>query len=157
MAQRDAASRLIKLSGPAMKIKRQTAGRRRCHDDGSLPKGEKPNAGKPVGTPLVSRRNASRASDDERLRLAVRRRLKTVLRRVLPGKTVWIFGSLTRPGSFHPCSDIDVAIQEEPSEMSLYRLHAVLEDGLGRPADVVVLSQSRLKNKIVKEGELWTL
>ena len=41
--------------------------------------------------------------------------------------------------------------------MSLYQLTSLLAERMGRRVDVVLLPESRLRDKIVREGEAWTL
>jgi predicted nucleotidyltransferase len=93
----------------------------------------------------------------EQLRAEVRRRLREVLAQTIPGRRVVVFGSLARPGRFNEGSDIDLALESEPPGMSLYQLASRLAEGLGRGVDVVLLSESRLQDKILREGETWTL
>ena len=84
-----------------------------------------------------------------------RARLQTAVRRHLPGQRVWLFGSLLECGRFHAASDIDLAVESLPPELSLYTLTALLDEELGRPVDVVVLSESRLREKILHQAESW--
>ena len=69
---------------------------------------------------------------------------------------VTVFGSLTRAGRFTESSDVDLALESEPTSMSIYQLIAQLSERLGRRVDVALLSECRLKDKIIREGELWT-
>jgi predicted nucleotidyltransferase len=100
--------------------------------------------------------NDERAAQAEGLRLAVREQLRCALREFLPGTPVTIFGSLTKPSRFTEQSDVDIALAAEPSVMSIYQLIALLSERLGRRVDVVVLPDSRLREKILREGETWT-
>jgi predicted nucleotidyltransferase len=84
-----------------------------------------------------------------------RAQLKAALAALIPGHRVVVFGSLTRPGVFHDRSDVDLALETEPSGMDLWRLHSELMERLNRPVDVVLLRQCRFKEKILREGELW--
>jgi predicted nucleotidyltransferase len=93
----------------------------------------------------------------ERLRLATRADLETALRELLPGERVIVFGSLTKPGRFQDASDVDIALEAEPAHLSQYQLIALLAERLGRPVDVVLLPECRLREKIEREGEPWTL
>ena len=105
-------------------------------------------------TPLAERDAARR-----RRRLAVyeetRSRLKGVLAELIPGHRVIVFGSLTQPGTFNDRSDIDLAFETEPPQMSQYRLISLLMERMGRPVDVILLEKSRLRAKILREGEIW--
>lgn len=82
--------------------------------------------------------------------------LRDALGRLVPGQRVYVYGSVIRPGRFHDRSDVDLALVEEPSGRSLYGLMADLTDALGRPVDLCMLSETRLREKIQQEGELWT-
>lgn len=86
----------------------------------------------------------------------MRETLKISLGRHLPGQQVWLFGSITQPGRFNAASDIDLAIEALPGEMSLYTLTAQIETDVRRPVDVVYLPESRLRDKIIASGESWT-
>jgi predicted nucleotidyltransferase len=91
----------------------------------------------------------------ERLRLETRDRLRQALHRFLRGAEIIVFGSLIRPHAFHPRSDVDIAVQSVPAEMSIHRLQAEMEDFLDRPDDLVELSRCRFRAAIEREGERW--
>ncbi len=94
--------------------------------------------------------------ESERKRLLAR--LRTELASLLPGgDTVWVFGSLLQPGRFGAASDIDVALDRRPTAFSEFWLQGELEMRLGRRVDVLVLAETRLREKIEREGESWTL
>lgn len=93
----------------------------------------------------------------ERLRLDVRQQLQAVLQKLVPGQRVIVFGSLTKPGRFWETSDVDLALESEPSELSVCQLTSVLAEALGRPVDIVLLPECRFRDKILREGESWTL
>jgi predicted nucleotidyltransferase len=57
---------------------------------------------------------------------------------LLPGSTVIVFGSLTRPNAFHSSSDIDLALECEPAMITCYGLTSELMERMGRPADVIL-------------------
>ena len=86
-----------------------------------------------------------------------RERLLECLQRRIPGHRVWLFGSITRPGLFNAASDIDLALEEEPAGYTYHGLGSWLEQDLGRTVDVLLLSKTRLKEKILAEGEPWIL
>lgn len=90
------------------------------------------------------------------VRACVREQLRSVLREILPGTPVTVYGSLTHPGRFTDASDVDLALTAEPKGMSIYQLIAQVSGRLGRRVDVTVLSESRLREKILREGETWT-
>ena len=89
-------------------------------------------------------------------------RLLAVLRRALedllpPGETGWIFGSLIAPGGFSDSSDVDLALARRPAAFSEFWLQGELELRLGRRVDLVILPETRLREKIEREGIRWTL
>lgn len=104
---------------------------------------------------LLQEQDATRKAARLRDREEARTQLAASLRRYLPGQPVWVFGSLLEPGRFNAASDIDIAIDSLPSGMSIYTLTALLDEELKRPVDVVWLPESRLRNKIIAEGETW--
>jgi predicted nucleotidyltransferase len=87
----------------------------------------------------------------------MRQRLLTALRELVPGRKVILFGSLVKPGRFSDGSDVDLALDAEPTSLSVYQLTSLLAENLGRPVDVLVLSECRFRDKILREGETWTL
>ena len=92
----------------------------------------------------------------EALRIETRARLRAALREVLRGVPVLVFGSLTRPGGFRFNSDVDLALWEEPPGVSRFGLAAQLEEAVGRPVDLLLLGESRFREKLLREGEIWT-
>ena len=86
----------------------------------------------------------------------MREELRSALRDILPGVPVTVFGSLTQAGRFTDGSDVDIALAAEPPGSSVYQLIARLSERLGRRVDVMLLSESRLRDKILREGETWT-
>ena len=103
----------------------------------------------------LQRRDADRRKDRIRLWEDTRNELRAALTEILPGTKVYVFGSLTRPGVFNARSDIDLALLKEFKDLSVYGLAATLEERLGRPVDIVLLSRCRFAAKILREGELW--
>ncbi len=103
---------------------------------------------------VLARQDAERR-EDERRRL--RSALREALTELLPGATVWIFGSLTSAGRFGDHSDVDIALERRPSRFSEYWLQGELELRLGRRVDVLILPEVRLRETIEREGERWTL
>ena len=99
----------------------------------------------------------ARVERNEALRMAVRERLRSVLRRLVPVEQVVVFGSLTKPHRFTDTSDIDIALETEPAGTSLYQLTALLAEEMGRPVDIVLLSECRFRDRIAREGEIWML
>lgn len=91
----------------------------------------------------------------ERARLLAE--LRAALAELLPGETVWIYGSLARPGRFTKHSDIDVALARRPRRFSEFWLQGELELRLRRRVEVVLLDETRLRAAILREGLQWTL
>jgi uncharacterized protein len=68
--------------------------------------------------------------------------------------TVWIFGSLTRPGHFDAHSDIDIALGADP-QLRQFRITAELSQTFDRDVDVILLDECPFAVWIVKEGIPW--
>ena len=108
-------------------------------------------------TTLLEKMEQERLQGRERLRAEVRRQLRELLPQTLPGQRVVVFGSLAKPGRFSEGSDIDLALESEPPDMSLYQLTSLLAERMGRGVDLVLLPESRVRDTILREGETWTL
>ncbi len=106
---------------------------------------------------LLRAMHADRVAKREPLRVGVREKLRRVLPTLLAGSEVILFGSITQPGAFHKNSDVDLAVMELPAGRSLYGLIAILEEKLGRSVDVLIVGETRLCQKILAEGERWTV
>jgi predicted nucleotidyltransferase len=105
---------------------------------------------------LLEQVEKERMKRREELRADMRGRLREALERFAPGEQVLVFGSITRQRAFHDRSDVDIAFIDEPKAFSRYQMQARLEEHMGRPVDLVILSECRFKDKILHEGELWT-
>ncbi len=92
----------------------------------------------------------------EELRLAVGSELRDSLREFFPAQPVTVFGSLVKPGRFSEASDIDLAIEREPAGMTICQLTSLLGERLGRRVDIVLLSECRFRDRILREGKVWT-
>lgn len=68
---------------------------------------------------------------------------------------VWGYGSVIKAGGFREDSDVDLAVERLPEGISLYLLQSLLLEAAGREVDVCVLSETRLRDKIEREGERW--
>lgn len=113
--------------------------------------------GKDASETVLVRRSREVAARREALRHEVRERLRKVCRAILPpGERYVVFGSLTRPRAFREGSDVDLAIWRVPSGMTLYGLTARMEEAVGRRVDVVLLGESRLRDRILEVWESWT-
>jgi predicted nucleotidyltransferase len=101
-----------------------------------------------------------RDCDRQRRRLQVyedvRKRLKDALAELAPGKSVFVFGSLTSPGVFNDRSDVDIALEDNLPNLNTWQLTAELMERLERPVDIVLLERCRFADKIRREGERWT-
>ncbi len=106
---------------------------------------------------LLQKRDAARQQRRLELYSETRRLLRLALAELVPGARVILFGSITKPGVFNDRSDVDLALQEEPAGISGFRLAAELMERLQRPVDVVLLPKCRFREKILREGEPWTL
>ena len=101
---------------------------------------------------------ADRQAACERERLAVRERLRAALGHYLPsGSRAWLYGSLVGAGRFVETSDIDLALEADPPNMSIYLLSSLLAERCGREVDLCLLSETRLESAIRQRGEPWTL
>ena len=106
---------------------------------------------------VLQEMEAERRRSRERLRLHTRQEVRAALAELVAGRKVIVFGSLVKPGRFTENSDIDVAFESEPAGHSLYQLTSLLAERLGRRVDVVLLPECRFRDKILREGETWTL
>lgn len=106
---------------------------------------------------LLYRRDQARKARRVEVFVAVRGQLRDALGELVPGHRVWVFGSLAKLGRFNEASDVDLALAEAPASMSVGRLSLELAERLGRRVDVVLLNECRFRDKILREGELWTL
>ena len=106
---------------------------------------------------LLQQLTRQRFEERERLRHEVRHRLREVLSQTIPGRRVFVFGSLTQPGKFTEVSDIDLALESELPGITIYQLISVLSEQMGRSVDVLLLDECRFKETILKQGDQWTL
>lgn len=107
-------------------------------------------------TPLLDQRERERSLAREAERSEARQRLRQTLHEHLANHAVWVFGSLLRPGHFHARSDIDIAVETLPPDLSIYSLASRLQEAMNRPVDVIWLPTSRLRDHIIEQGERWT-
>jgi predicted nucleotidyltransferase len=105
---------------------------------------------------LLEQMARQRHESRERLRHEERLRLREVLHQTIPGRRVFVFGSLVKPGNFTEESDIDLALESEPPDMTIYQLISLLSERMGRRVDVLLLDECRFKDRILREAELWT-
>ena len=69
---------------------------------------------------LLQQLTRQRFEERERLRHEVRHRLREVLSQTIPGRRVFVFGSLIQPGKFTEVSDIDLALESELPGITIY-------------------------------------
>lgn len=107
---------------------------------------------------LLQKLSAEHAERREAARLAACSRLRQALRELLPaGSEVWVFGSVIRPGRFQDDSDLDIAVDRLPPEISEAWLQYQLALRTDRSVDVLNLRETGLRSRIEREGEKWTL
>lgn len=106
---------------------------------------------------LLQQRDAARRQRRLELYAQVRSQLRGALADLAPGARVVLFGSITRPGKFNDASDIDLALAQSSGGLDPIRLADDLAERLQRPVDVVPLDRCRFRDKILREGESWTL
>jgi len=107
---------------------------------------------------LLREAHQRRADENQRAAACVRAALRGALTELLPsGSQVWLYGSLTKAARFAEWSDVDLALEREPDGMSIYLLMSLLAERTGRVVDVTLLRETRLRESIVNEGELWTM
>ena len=106
---------------------------------------------------LLEQMDRQRLEDREHSRQKVRRDLRDALDQIIPGQRVVVFGSLVRSGKFNDYSDIDLALESELPQMTVYQLISLLSERMGRTVDVILLDECPFREKIRREGELWML
>jgi len=105
---------------------------------------------------LLKQRDERKWQHREDLRRDVRNRLRSAPHALVPGQEVILFGSITCARAFHVRSDVDIAFMREPGDVSQYRLQTMLEERIGHPVDLIIISECRFREKIMREGERWT-
>ena len=104
---------------------------------------------------LLAEQRERRSKRDAALADRTRALLRAALARHVPGTTVWVYGSLIKPGRFHEWSDVDIAVESLPVGMSLEYLQSLLSADVEREVDVCSLDRTRLRPVIEREGERW--
>jgi len=105
---------------------------------------------------LLQQRDQANAAESELLSNVALEKLHHGLKRYLPGHPVWVYGSILKPGKFRFGSDIDVALEHPSTSHSLYSLQSLLTEATEHPVDICMLEETRLKEKIVSQGQRWT-
>lgn len=107
---------------------------------------------------LLAKLHEERARARETARLTAYEDLRQALTKLLPaGSEVWVFGSILKPGRFDEHSDLDIAVESLPEGRSEAWLQGELELRLRRGVDILILKETRLRPKIERTGERWTL
>ncbi len=94
----------------------------------------------------------------ERLRLASIEKAKKILKEMsksISFEKAYLFGTITKPYRFSEESDIDIAFVGLKDE-DFFSALAYLSRNLGRDVDILQLEKHRLREKIIKEGIVWT-
>ncbi len=105
---------------------------------------------------LLRQRDQANATERELLRQVALERLHQAIKRHLPEQPVWVYGSIQKPGKFRLESDIDIALEHPSTNNSLYALQSLLTEATGHQVDVCMLEETRLKEKIMSQGQRWT-
>ena len=105
---------------------------------------------------LLQKRDAEREQQRWQLFDRTRAELRACLGAVLPGSRVVLYGSLVQRGRFNATSDIDLALFENPAGRDVCAVAVQIEERMRRSVDLVLLEKTRLKEKILREGETWT-
>ena len=105
---------------------------------------------------LLQQRDQVNATERELLRQVALEKLHQGFKRYLPEQPVWVYGSILKPGKFRIESDIDVALVLPSADYSLYALQSLLTEATEHPVDICLLEETRLKEKIVSQGQRWT-
>ncbi len=105
---------------------------------------------------LLQQRDSARRQRRLEVYAKTRAQLRQALAEIVPGREVFVFGSLTQPGKFNDASDVDLAFDGEPEEIDSLQLMAEVSERLGRPVDIINLKTCRFRTKILRESERWT-
>ncbi len=103
----------------------------------------------------LQRRELKRRQRNETLRRETLERTKVVLSAYFvayPGTTVYLTGSIVKPGAFSACSDIDIAVDGFPG--SRLDLYAELSELFDRPIDIIILESCPFADSIRRNGIL---
>lgn len=116
-------------------------------------------AKKAFSTHLVDQARQRKREEREKARLAYIRRVAQsldALSELVSFREAYIFGSLTKAGSFRPgVSDVDIAIAGLRDE-DFFKAASFLSRELGIEVDLIQLEGHRLEPEIKKEGLKWT-
>lgn len=108
--------------------------------------------------PYLWRENRrKKAAENETLRLTVLDQVRDALidlGRRYRWDTVYVFGSVIKPGKFHPHSDVDIAVKGL-DKFQLYSFIADISFFLQRDVDVVVVEECHFSESIMQRGAKW--
>lgn len=105
---------------------------------------------------LLHQRDQADAIENELLRHLALEKLHQGIKTYLPGQAVWVYGSILRPGRFRLGSDIDIALEQVATNYSLYAIQSLLTEATEHAVDICLLEETRLKEKIMSQGQRWT-
>ncbi len=103
----------------------------------------------------LQRRDLKNRELNERLRREMFEMTKAVIRKYFsayPGTTVYLTGSIVRPGVFSTGSDIDIAVDGFPG--SRLDLYADLSCLIKHPIDIIILESCTFADSIRRNGIL---
>ena len=103
----------------------------------------------------LQNKELKRREHNEALRLDTLENAKVVIRNYFsayPGTTVYLTGSIVKPGAFSAASDIDVAVEGFPG--SRLDLYTDLSSLIGWPIDIVIMERCGFANSIRRNGTL---
>lgn len=106
----------------------------------------------------LQKKELKRRGHNETLRLGTLEKAKAVIRNYFsayPGTTVYLTGSIVKPGAFSAASDIDVAVEGFPgSRLDLYTDLSSLIDW---PIDIVIMERCEFADSIQQNGILVSI
>lgn len=112
----------------------------------------------PFDTSILDEALAQRKARNEADRQHLLAKTLRLLDELGPGYKIeraYLFGSLTKPGRFHPKSDVDIAV-ERIDPLRFFEAMSEFFNRLGREVDLVELDKCHFADKIRREGVLWT-
>jgi predicted nucleotidyltransferase len=104
---------------------------------------------------LLKQRDVALVAEREHVREAALAKLRAALKEHLSGEAVWVYGSILVASRFGLDSDIDIALESEPRDRSLFALQSLMTQATGHAMDICLLEETRLKDKIRSTGERW--
>lgn len=105
----------------------------------------------PYDTSLWEKELARKRQEREKMRRKMLAESLSKLKKYFRGKkegSVYLAGSILRPGKFYDFSDIDIALEREPENP--FEMTAELEQVIGRPVDLIALKHCRFRDQLLK-------